>query len=213
VGHNRVLYFGEQGPASRGQLPDAPHRAGHIGVVRAPLQALVPCHFALPRDGTGQVTVELPVAQVRFHLQWPVGAERLRAPVADPRTPGPETRNPALLKLTFADLGPRRQVARPAEAQAAKHRRWRDTCIELRSRLDPDAPDTPARTRLLTLGSAQEKSYVGFWETLAAAPDAPYEAVFVFVGRRPREIERRFVRFMTPSGHEPRAATAVPRPS
>ena len=110
-----------------------------------------------------------------FHLT-DAGRAALNAWLADPRTPDPETRNPALLKLTFADLGPTGQVAHLAAAQAAKHRRWRDTYIDLRSRLDPDAPDTPARARLLTLGIAHEKSYVAFWETLAAAPDGTGEA-------------------------------------
>ena len=62
-----------------------------------------------------------------------------------------------------------------AAAQAAKHRRWRDTYTDLRSRLDPDATDTLALARLLTLGIAHEKSYVAFWETLAAAPDGTGE--------------------------------------
>ncbi len=105
-----------------------------------------------------------------FHLT-DAGRATLNAWLADPRTPDPETRNPALLKLTFADLGPPGQVAQLAAAQAAKHRQWRDTYIDQRSRLDPDAPDTLARTRLLTLGIAHENGYVTFWETLAAAPN------------------------------------------
>jgi DNA-binding PadR family transcriptional regulator len=110
-----------------------------------------------------------------FHLT-DAGRAALYAWLADPRTPDPETRNPALLKLTFADLGPPGQVAHLAAAQAAKHRQWRDTYVDLRSRLDPGAPDTLARTRLLTLGIAHENSYVAFWETLAAAPDGTGDA-------------------------------------
>ncbi|MFI8457024.1 PadR family transcriptional regulator [Kitasatospora sp. NPDC085464] len=105
-----------------------------------------------------------------FHLT-DAGRRALRDWLADPATPEPETRNPALLKLTFADLGAPGQVAELAAAQAAQHRRSRDTYQELRDRLDPDAPDTPARTRLITLGIAHEQSYVTFWETLAADPD------------------------------------------
>jgi DNA-binding PadR family transcriptional regulator len=110
-----------------------------------------------------------------FHLT-DTGRAALNAWLADPRTPDPETRNPALLKLTFADLGPAGQVSHLAAAQAAKHRRSRDTYIDLRPHLDADASDTPARARLLTLGIAHEKSYVAFWETLAAAPGGTGEA-------------------------------------
>ena len=110
-----------------------------------------------------------------FHLT-DAGRAALNTWLADPRTPDPETRNPALLKRTFADLGPPGQVARLAAAQAAKHRQWRDTYTDLRSRLDPDAPDTPARARLLALGIAHENSHAAFWETLADAPDGTGEA-------------------------------------
>ncbi|PBC66187.1 PadR family transcriptional regulator [Streptomyces sp. TLI_235] len=105
-----------------------------------------------------------------FHLTA-AGRETLRSWLADPSTPEPETRNPALLKLTFADLGAPGQVAELAEAQAAQHRRWLGTYREMQAHLDPHAPDTPARTRLLTLGIAHEQSYVTFWESLAADPN------------------------------------------
>ncbi|MFB7619853.1 PadR family transcriptional regulator [Kitasatospora sp. NPDC056181] len=103
------------------------------------------------------------------------GHEALREWLADPTTPEPETRNPALLKLTFADLGAPGQVAELASAQAAQHRRWRDEYRELRARLDPHAPDTTARARLLTLGIAHEQGYVAFWEALAADPEGTGE--------------------------------------
>ncbi|MEU6234154.1 helix-turn-helix transcriptional regulator [Kitasatospora sp. NPDC047058] len=105
-----------------------------------------------------------------FHLT-DAGRAALRDWLADPATPEPETRNPALLKLTFADLGAPGQVAALAVAQAAQHRQWRDTYRDLRAGLDPAAPDTPARARLITLGIAHEQSYVAFWEALAADPD------------------------------------------
>ncbi|MGW7381852.1 PadR family transcriptional regulator [Streptomyces sp. NPDC054794] len=110
-----------------------------------------------------------------FHLTG-AGHKALRDWLADPTTLEPETRNPALLKLTFADLGAPGQVAELAATQAAQHRRWRDTYQDLRTRLDPQAPDTAARTRLLTLGIAQEQSYVAFWEALAADPKGTGEA-------------------------------------
>ena len=105
-----------------------------------------------------------------FHLTA-AGRETLRSWLADPSTPEPETRNPALLKLTFADLGAPGQVAELAEAQAAQHRRWLGTYREMQAHLDPHAPDTPARTRQLTVGIAHEQSYVTFWESLAADPN------------------------------------------
>ncbi|MGW0885938.1 PadR family transcriptional regulator [Streptomyces sp. NPDC002671] len=109
-----------------------------------------------------------------FHLT-DAGHRAVQEWLADPATPEPETRNPALLKLTFADLGAPDQVASLAAAQAAQHRRWRDTYRDLRARLDPAAPDTLARARLITLGIAHEQSYVAFWEALAADPDGTGE--------------------------------------
>jgi DNA-binding PadR family transcriptional regulator len=109
-----------------------------------------------------------------FHLT-DAGHHALLDWLADPATPEPETRNPALLKLTFADLGAPGQIAALARAQAAQHRHWRDTYRQLREHLDPDAPDTPARARLITLGIAHEQSYTTFWEALAADPDGTGE--------------------------------------
>jgi DNA-binding PadR family transcriptional regulator len=125
-----------------------------------------------------------------FHLT-DAGRAALNAWLADPGTPDPETRNPALLKLTFADLGPPGQVAHLAAAQAAKHRQWRDSYLDRRSRLDPDAPDTPARGRLLTLAIAHEESYVAFWEMLAAAPDGTGEAGTPPPDQRPGHVSSR----------------------
>jgi DNA-binding PadR family transcriptional regulator len=106
------------------------------------------------------------------------GRGALLAWLADPATPEPETRNPALLKLTFADLGAAGQVGELAANQAARHRQWRDTYREMRDRLDPAAPDTTARLRLITLGIAHEQSYVTFWEALAADPEGTGDPAF-----------------------------------
>ncbi|MDH6145608.1 MULTISPECIES: hypothetical protein [Kitasatospora] len=67
------------------------------------------------------------------------------------------------------------EVGELAADRAAWHRRWGHQ--ELRDRLDATAPDTPARRRLLTLGSAHEQSYATFWGTLAAIPDGTGDPV------------------------------------
>lgn len=107
-----------------------------------------------------------------FHLTA-LGRGALEQWLADPDTPAPETRDPALLKLTFADLGPSDQIAALAREQTSAHRGWRDRYQHQLATLDPTAPDTPARTRLLTLGILHEQAYVTFWETLETDPNRP----------------------------------------
>jgi len=99
-----------------------------------------------------------------FHITGP-GREALRRWLADPMTPPPETRNPALLKFAFADLASPAELAR---AQAARHRTWLHEYREQLAGLDPEAPDAPARTRLLTLGIRHEQNYIDFWQSVAA---------------------------------------------
>lgn len=101
-----------------------------------------------------------------FHLT-DAGREVLARWLADPHTTPPETRNPSLLKLTFADLGPPDQVARLARTQLAQHTGWLEQYRRQRAGLDPSSADAVARTRLLDLGIRHEQAYVDYWSTLA----------------------------------------------
>jgi DNA-binding PadR family transcriptional regulator len=104
-----------------------------------------------------------------FHLTA-AGREVVQRWLEDPNTAPPETRNPSLLKLTFADLGPPEQVAALARTQAAQHREWLDSYRKLRAELDPSRADALSRSRLLELGILHEQAYVTFWESLADNP-------------------------------------------
>lgn len=98
-----------------------------------------------------------------FHLT-DMGRATLEAWLADPKTAPPETRDPSLLKLTFADPD---QIRTLAAAQADAHREWLDTYRATLADLDPDDPGAESRTRVLAIGVLHEESYVRFWSTLA----------------------------------------------
>jgi DNA-binding PadR family transcriptional regulator len=102
-----------------------------------------------------------------FHLT-DAGRQALERWLANPHAPEPETRDPAQLKLFFADLGDPGDVVALAKARAAQHRRWLDL---YESRLGEDA--SLARQRILTLAAAHERAYVDYWESLAAEERAP----------------------------------------
>lgn len=99
------------------------------------------------------------------------GREAVRRWLADPHTPEAETRDPAQLKLFFADLGDTADVVSLATSQAARHRRWRDLYRSRRADLDPADAASAARSRLLGLGILHEQAYVDFWETMAREPE------------------------------------------
>ena len=103
-----------------------------------------------------------------FHLT-DAGRDVLERWLADPHTPPPETRNPSLLKLTFADLGPPDQVQALAREQAAQHRQWLELYETRRAAIDPSQADAVARARLLNVGILHERAYVEFWEDLGRA--------------------------------------------
>ncbi|MEV0369811.1 PadR family transcriptional regulator [Streptomyces sp. NPDC050636] len=106
-----------------------------------------------------------------FHLTDD-GRTALERWVADPDTGEPETRDPAQLKLFFADLGAPADIVALATQQAAQHRKWLTHYQSLRAELEP-AEDSrqSARARLLRLGVLHEQTYVDFWESLAADPE------------------------------------------
>jgi DNA-binding PadR family transcriptional regulator len=99
-----------------------------------------------------------------------LGREVLREWLARPGTAQPETRDPALLKLAFVDLGSPSDVVALARSQAAQHRQWLDLYRARRAALDPVDPATLSRSRLLALGILHEQAFVDFWESLAADP-------------------------------------------
>jgi len=106
-----------------------------------------------------------------FHLTDPGRAE-LRRWLADPQSPPAETRDPAQLKLFFADLGDPGDVVALADSQAAEHRRLLELYRALRAESDPaDKIRAVSRARILRLGILHEQAYVEFWEDLAADPE------------------------------------------
>ncbi|MFG2005030.1 PadR family transcriptional regulator [Spirillospora sp. NPDC048911] len=98
-----------------------------------------------------------------FHLT-DAGHTALTRWLADPHAPEPETRDPAQLKLFFADLGDAGDVVALAREQAAQHRRWLELYTSRHAELG--ARQT-SRARLLKLAILHEQAYVEFWESLS----------------------------------------------
>lgn len=99
------------------------------------------------------------------------GRSALEAWLADPDAGEPQTRDPALLKLAFADLAGPARVVELARAQEAAHRQWLEVYRSRRAALDPADGATASRARSLALGILHERGYVAFWAALAADPD------------------------------------------
>jgi DNA-binding PadR family transcriptional regulator len=107
-----------------------------------------------------------------FHLTE-AGREALDRWLGDPHAPEPETRDPAQLKLFFADLGDPADVVALAKARAAQHRRWLELYQSFRAGIDPtDEARRLSRARILRLAVAHEQAYVDYWESLAADPES-----------------------------------------
>ncbi len=88
--------------------------------------------------------------------------------LADEHTSETQIRDPALLKLAFADLADG-NLGSLAAGQAAVHERWlRDYGQRLQA-LPADDPGTPSRRHLLALARAIEAAYTDFWRRLAQA--------------------------------------------
>ncbi len=100
------------------------------------------------------------------------GRDALRDWLADPQCPPAETRDPAQLKLFFADLGSPEGVVALARNQATEHRRLLDHYRTLRADIDPgDTVRAQSRSRIIELGIGHEQAYVDFWTELAENPD------------------------------------------
>ncbi len=96
----------------------------------------------------------------------PAGQHALARWLADPDTPPAETRDPAQLKLAFADLGPDSDLQALARAQAAQHRALLDKYTARKAALDPADVATPSRHRMLTFGIAHERTQTEYWQSL-----------------------------------------------
>lgn len=96
----------------------------------------------------------------------PAGQDALARWLADPGTPPAETRDPAQLKLAFADLGPESALRALARAQAAQHRALLDMYTSRKAALDPADVATPSRRRMLTFGIAHERTQTEYWQSL-----------------------------------------------
>lgn len=106
-----------------------------------------------------------------FHLT-DAGRAELKRWLADPQSPPAETRDPAQLKLFFADLGAAGDVVALANSEAAQHRRLLEQYRSLYTDIDPnDKVRAVSRARILRLGILHEQAYAEFWEGLAADPE------------------------------------------
>lgn len=104
-----------------------------------------------------------------FHLT-PEGERALHAWLATPEAPPADNRDPAQLRLAFADLGEPEDLIRLARSQAERHREEVERYRRRRAALDPDGPGR-ARDHTLSLGILHEQAHAAFWETIAAAGD------------------------------------------
>jgi DNA-binding PadR family transcriptional regulator len=96
----------------------------------------------------------------------PAGQDALARWLADPDTPPAETRDPAQLKLAFADLGPDSDLRALARAQAERHRALLDKYTARKAALDPADVATLSRHRMLTFGIAHERTQTEYWQSL-----------------------------------------------
>jgi DNA-binding PadR family transcriptional regulator len=103
----------------------------------------------------------------RVFALTPVGRDVLDAWLADATTTDPETRDPALLKLAFADLSGPQELSDLAVGQAARHAEWLADYRARRASLDPSDPASVARARVLALAILHEQTHVDFWSALA----------------------------------------------
>ncbi|WP_326597787.1 PadR family transcriptional regulator [Streptomyces sp. NBC_01803] len=99
-----------------------------------------------------------------FHLR-PAGRRVLDEWLGDPGTEPAQLRDPALLKLSFADLGDEEGVRRLAERQGEAHRA---RLADYRRRAEEltDTPEDTARRRVLTIAVCIEEAHLAFWRSL-----------------------------------------------
>ncbi|MEV5754134.1 PadR family transcriptional regulator [Actinoallomurus sp. NPDC052308] len=107
-----------------------------------------------------------------FHLT-PAGERALREWLSAPELPQAEFRDPAQVRLAFADLGDPADLVRLARTQARQHRELMKTYEQRRAALDPGDAGTVSRERMLSYGILHEQAHAAFWETIAAADEDP----------------------------------------
>jgi DNA-binding PadR family transcriptional regulator len=109
-----------------------------------------------------------------FHLT-PAGERALREWLAAPAVPQAEFRDPAQLRLAFADLGDPADLVNLARTQARQHRERMRAYEQRRAALEPDDASAVSRERMLSLGILHEQAHAAFWETIASVEDDPDE--------------------------------------
>ncbi|WP_460351705.1 PadR family transcriptional regulator [Actinoallomurus acanthiterrae] len=117
-----------------------------------------------------------------FHLT-PAGERTLREWLAAPAVPQAEFRDPAQLRLAFADLGDPADLVNLARTQARQHRELMRAYEQRRAALEPDDASSVSRERMLSLGILHEQAHAAFWETIASAEEDPDE----FAGPTPKD--------------------------
>jgi DNA-binding PadR family transcriptional regulator len=133
-------------------------------------------HAQLYRDpsrlaalGLLEETAEATGRRRRIFAITATGRAELARWLADEHTSETQIRDPALLKLAFADLADDDDLGSLAAGQAAVHRRWLQEYGHRIEALSADDPATPSRRHLLGLGRAIEAAYTDFWGRLAEA--------------------------------------------
>jgi DNA-binding PadR family transcriptional regulator len=105
-----------------------------------------------------------------FHLT-PEGERVLREWLAASEVPPAETRDPAQLRLAFADLGEPDDLVRLARSQAEQHRELVERYREKHAALEAGEGAGESHEHMLYLGILREQAHTAFWETIAAAAD------------------------------------------
>jgi DNA-binding PadR family transcriptional regulator len=133
-------------------------------------------HAQLYRDpsrlaglGLLEETAEASGRRRRIFAITAAGRAQLTRWLADEHTSATQIRDPALLKLAFADLAGDDHLGSLAAAQADVHQRWLEEYGQRLDALRADDPATPSRRHLLTLGRAIEAAYADFWRALDRA--------------------------------------------
>ena len=133
-------------------------------------------HAQLYRDpsrladlGLLEETAEATGRRRRMFAITAAGSARLARWLADEHSSETQIRDPALLKLAFADLVDDDGLGSLAAAQVAVHQRWLQEYGQRIEALSADDPATPSRRHLLALGRAIEAAYTDFWGRLAQA--------------------------------------------
>lgn len=144
--------------------------------------------WPIPRPGLEQETARLSELGLlseeaaggdRLFQLTPAGERVLHAWLASPGVPPVDDRDPARVRLAFADLGAAGDLVRLARGQAARHEELLGDYRDRRAAVQTGDPAGESRARILELGIVHERAHAAFWRALAAAgdeDDAPDDA-------------------------------------